>query len=169
MEPADVVIWIFLIFLAVPVVEIALFVEIGGAIGLVPTLAIVLMTAILGTYVIRRQGLRALDRLRTSAQSGVDPVGPLAHGALTFIAGVLLVLPGFFTDTLGFLLLIPQVRSLLIRWGASRVTVRTASFLHTRSRGTTPGRGDTIEGEYEIVDGDAPRRRGTSGWTRPLS
>jgi UPF0716 protein FxsA len=168
MGSADVAIWIILSFLAVPIIEIALFVKIGGAIGLLPTLGIVVLSAILGTYVIRLQGLRALERLRASAQSGGDPVGPIAHGALTFFAGILLILPGFFTDTLGLLLLIPQVRALLIGWGASRVTVRAASFVQARRGSTAPGGGETIEADYEIVDDGGSRRRGTSGWTRPM-
>ena len=88
----------------------------------------------------RWQGLQALDRLRASVQTGGDPVGPIAHGALILVAGVLLVLPGFFTDTLGLLLLIPPVRALLIRWGASRVTVRAASYVRGRGGPARAGR-----------------------------
>ncbi len=164
-------IWLFLIFVGVPVVEIALFVKVGGAIGVLPTLGLVLLSAVVGTYAIRLQGVRALERLRASAQAGGDPVGPIAHGAMIFVAGFLLVVPGFFTSAIGLLLLIPQVRTLLIGWGASRVTVRATSFVHARRQGGgAPGPADAIEADYEIVDeGDAPRRRGSSGWTRPQS
>jgi len=160
--------WLFLIFVGLPIIEIALFIEVGGAIGLVPSLLIVLLSAVAGTAIIRLQGLRALDRLRTSVQEGGDPVGPIAHGALVLVAGVLLLLPGFFTDALGLLLLIPVVRAQVIRWGASRLTVQAASFVRTR-QGPAPGPRDTIEADYEIVDEapDQPRRRGSSGWTRP--
>ena len=74
--------WLFLIFVGLPILEIALFVEIGGAIGLLATLAIIVLTAILGVGIMRWQGLRALDRLRASVETGGDPVGPIAHGAL---------------------------------------------------------------------------------------
>ena len=90
--------WLFLIFLGVPIIEIALFIKVGGAIGLLPTLAIVILTAIAGTALMRRQGLKALDQLRASLEQGGDPVGPIAHGALILVAGVLLLTPGFFTD-----------------------------------------------------------------------
>jgi UPF0716 protein FxsA len=160
--------WLFLIFVGLPIIEIALFIKVGGAIGLVPSLAIVILSAVAGTALIRLQGLRALDKLRTNVQEGGDPVGPIAHGALVLVAGVLLLLPGFFTDALGLLLLVPAVRALVIRWGASRLTVQAASFVHTR-QGQTTGARDTIEADYEIVDEppDRARRRGSSGWTRP--
>jgi UPF0716 protein FxsA len=156
---------LILIFIGLPILEIALFVEIGGAIGLLPTLAIILMTAIAGMAIVRWQGLRALDRLRASMETGADPGsdpgGPIAHGALILVAGVLLVLPGFFTDCLGLLLLVPPVRALLIRRGASRATVRAAAYVR---------RPETIEAEYEVVEDEGRRghdetRRG-SGWTR---
>jgi UPF0716 protein FxsA len=153
---------LFLIFVGLPILEIALFIEIGGAIGLLPTLGVILLTAVLGTAIVRWQGLRALDRLRASMETGGDPMGPIAHGALILVAGVLLVLPGFFTDALGLLLLVPPIRALLIRWGAPRATVRAASYVRR------PGPPVTIETDYEVVDDDFGRdaRRG-SGWTRP--
>ena len=79
-----------LIFVGLPILEIALFIKVGGAIGLLPTLGIILATGILGAAIMRWQGLRALDRLRASMETGADPVGPLAHGALILVAGVLL-------------------------------------------------------------------------------
>ena len=98
-------------------------------------------------------------------QAGGDPVGPIAHGALILVAGILLILPGFFTDTLGLLLLVPPVRAQLIRWGASRVTVRAARYV--RPGRAARGPRETIEAEYEVVDDGVERRRGNSGWTRP--
>lgn len=165
--------WLFLILVGVPIIEIALFIQVGGAIGLLPTLAIVIATAIAGTALMRLQGLKALERLRTSLERGGDPVGPIAHGALILVAGMLLLTPGFFTDTLGVLLLIPAVRDRVIRWGGSRLTVQAATFAQTRRsgprQGSSPGPRDTIDADYEIIeDGpDRPRRQGNSGWTRP--
>ena len=158
---------LILIFVGLPILEIALFIEIGGAIGLLPTLAIIVLTAVLGTAIMRWQGLRALDRLRRSMETGGDPTGPMAHGALILVAGVLLVLPGFSTDALGLLLLVPPVRALLIRWGASRATVEAATYVRRPGR---PGgsRPETIEAEYEVVEEPrASDARGGSGWTRP--
>ncbi len=152
-----------LILLGVPIIEIALFIKVGGAIGVLPTLGIVVATAIVGSALMRMQGMRALDRLRASAEAGGDPVGPIAHGALILVAGMLLILPGFFTDTIGILLLIPVVREQLIRWGASRVTVRAAGYVRP---GPAPSR-EVIDADYEVIDEGGGRRRGTSGWTRP--
>ena len=92
--------WLFLAFLTVPLIEIALFIQVGGAIGLWPTLAIVVLTAVLGTSLVRSQGRLALGQMRNSFQTLSDPAEPLAHGAMILFAGALLLTPGFFTDAL---------------------------------------------------------------------
>ena len=115
----------------------------------------------------RRQGLQALERLRASVERGGDPVGPIAHGALILIAGVLLVMPGFFTDAVGLLLLIPAVRRQVIAWGAARITVRAATMRARPARARRLAPHEAIEADYEVVDDGRSRRRGTSGWTRP--
>lgn len=158
--------WLFLIFVAVPILEIALFIEVGGLIGLWPTLLIVVLTALAGTLLVRHQGLQVLDQLRRSLEQGGDPVGPIAHGALILVAGVLLLTPGFFTDTLGLALLVPPLRSRLIAAGAARVTLHAAGTMRGGRRGPPPA-GDTIETEYEVIEPENQARRGDSGWTRP--
>ena len=102
--------YIFLAFLMVPLIEIGLFIQVGGAIGLWPTLAIVVLTAVLGTALVRSQGRLALGQMRNSFQNLSDPAEPLAHGAMILFAGALLLTPGFFTDAIGFALLMPPVR-----------------------------------------------------------
>ncbi|MBC6428461.1 MAG: FxsA family protein [Cellvibrionales bacterium] len=109
---------LLLVFIAVPLVEIALFIQVGGFIGLWPTLSIVVLTALVGTFFLRLQGLAVLARLRASLQTGDKPADLLAHGGLILAAGLLLLTPGFFTDGVGFALLIPPVRSVIIRWAA---------------------------------------------------
>jgi UPF0716 protein FxsA len=168
--------WLFLVFVTVPIIEIALFIQVGGWIGLWPTLAIVILTAVAGTMLVRVQGLQTLARLQSSLVEGGDPVSPIAHGALILVAGVLLLTPGFFTDAMGLALLIPAVRARLIRWGAARVTVQAAGFARAQGRGG-PGAGsgsepqhdvEIIEAEYEVIEEPEGRpRRGGSGWTRP--
>ena len=155
--------WFFVLILALPIVEIALFIQVGGAIGLWPTLGLVILAAVAGVALMRRQGLRTLERLTASLEAGGGPGEPLAHGALIFVAGLLLLIPGFFTDAVGLLLLLPPVRARLIGWGASRVIVRAA---HMEARTGAPRRQETIEADYEVVD-ERPARPGTSGWTRP--
>lgn len=157
---------LLLIFLAVPLIEVALFVAVGGLIGVLPTVLLCVLSAVVGTAVMRAQGLSSLDRLRASLEADGDPRGPIAHGALVLVAGMLLIIPGFFTDALGILLLIPAVRRLLIRWGASRVTVQAAGYVRPQRR-RAAGAGEAIDAEYEVVEPASAARRGTSGWTRP--
>ena len=99
---------LFLALLAVPIIEIALFIQVGGLIGLWPTLAIVLLTAMLGSQLIRAAGLGAFLALRSSISDMRDPTGPLFDGAMILLSGALLLTPGFLTDSIGLLLLIPR-------------------------------------------------------------
>ena len=167
-----------LLIIALPLIEIALFVQIGGMIGLWPTLALVIASSLGGLAVMRRQGAKSLIRLRESMETGGDPTGPLAHGALTMIAGILLFLPGLLTSACGLLLLVRPIRSWMIGRGAARMTVRATGFRRGGAPGTRPtGPGPvpsappgTIEAEYEVIEeaeDTGPRRPGTSGWTRP--
>lgn len=159
--------WLFALFLAVPLIEIALFVQVGGLIGLWPTLFIVVITALLGTALMRAQGALAMAQIRDSFNSLSDPAEPLAHGAMILFAGALLLTPGFFTDAVGFSLLIPPVRSAVFHWLRKRVHVQ--SF----STGPAPqqpryqrGPGDVIDGEFEEVSHENRPVQGPSGWTR---
>ena len=155
--------WIFLLFLAVPLIEIALFIQVGGAIGLFPTLAIVIVTAFLGTILVRGQGAQALGQLQTSFNELRDPSEPLAHGAMILFAGALLLTPGFFTDAVGFALLAPQVRAAVMKYVRSRVTVSGFQAEHPQQR---PGPTDTIDGTYTEVDIEPDPNAPPSGWTR---
>lgn len=162
--------WVLLAFLAIPFIEIALFIQVGGLIGLWPTLGLVVLAAVAGGALIRAQGLRALPRLRAMIEAGEDPTGPIAESALLVVAGILLLTPGFFTDALGLILLVPAARRALIRRAAA--SLRTRSVVLARARGAPPRRhpgGDTIEGEFEVLDDLPPAQRGASGWTRPRS
>ena len=153
--------WVLAPILAVPLIEIALFVTVGAWLGLWVTLAIVLGTAVLGVRVLRQQGLGAMQAYQRDGQTA-DPLSPLAHGALKAVAGLLLILPGFLTDTVGLLLLIPQVRNLAISKLASRV--QFASFTTTGGR---PARQDDwIDGDYEVVPPDRDKLCGGSKWTK---
>lgn len=148
--------WLFALFLAVPLVEIALFIQVGGLIGLWPTLAIVVITAIVGTMLVRQQGRLALAEVRGSFSNLNDPTEPLAHGAMILFSGALLLTPGFFTDTVGFLLLIPAFRRAAFRWIAARMQVQTFSY------GPQPDDGIVIDGSLTEAD----KSRDPSGWTK---
>ena len=155
--------WLFVPFVLVPLVEIALFIQVGGWIGLWPTLAIVVVTAILGTMLVRQQGVRAISELRGSINTLRDPTEPLAHGAMILFAGALLLTPGFFTDSCGFALLIPAVRRAVVRWVRARVKVERFDYGgYDAPRDPSP---DIIDGDYYEV-GERRPTHSPSGWTR---
>lgn len=156
--------WLFLLFLLVPLIEIALFIQVGGWIGLWPTLGIVIATAVAGTILVRSQGSQALQRLRQSFEDLRDPTESLAHGAMILFSGALLLTPGFFTDAVGFALLVPAVRTFLLARMKARVELHTVSRGHPHWRPSHPVDSEIIEGEYEVQH--SPRRDGPSGWTR---
>ena len=155
--------WLLLIFILVPIIEIGLFIQVGGWIGLWPTLAIVVGMALLGSWLLRNQGLRAIGDLQRSAQEFRDPTGPIAHGALIMFAGLLLLTPGFFTDIIGLLLLVPAVRTMAIQVLVRRMVAFNGAGFTT---------GPATHAQDDIVDADfveiSPRDeiRGPSGWTR---
>jgi UPF0716 protein FxsA len=161
--------WLFVAFLLVPLIEIGLFIQIGGLIGLWPTLAIVVLTAILGTYLVRSQGIMALNNLRGSFSRLEDPSEHLAHGAMILFAGALLLTPGFFTDFVGFALLAPPVRSGLINYLRKHIEVQR--FEMGPQDGpygprTRRPRDKVIDGEFhDITDLKKPTHQG-SGWTK---
>lgn len=160
--------WLLLAFLTVPLIEIGLFIQVGGLIGLWPTLAIVIGTAVLGTWLVRAQGAMALNDLRSSFSRQGDPTESLAHGAMILIAGVLLLTPGFFTDALGFALLMPPFRRAAFAYLRKRVHVAHFDMGNGPSEPKRhrhdPG---TIEGDYqEVHPSSTPGRDGPSGWTK---
>jgi UPF0716 protein FxsA len=104
---------VLFVFIAVPITEIAVFIQAGDQFGLWPTIAIVILTALLGTVLLRYQGLRTLGRVQESLQEGEVPVGEVFAGLCLLIAGALLLTPGFLTDTLGFALFVPSIRGFL--------------------------------------------------------
>lgn len=161
--------WLFIAFLSVPLIEIALFIQIGGLIGLWPTLAVVILTAILGTWLVRAQGRQAISNLQSSFSQLDDPSEPLAHGAMILISGALLLTPGFFTDFVGFALLAPPVRSAVFAWARKRLSVSSFEMggeMHTQRPHRPRPAEEVIEGEFtEVSDGKNPNHPG-SGWTR---
>ena len=156
--------WLLIPFVLIPLVEIALFIVVGGWIGLWPTLAIVVATAIAGTVLVRRQGVRAIAELRGSLQSLRDPTEPLAHRAMILLAGALLLTPGFFTAACGFALLLPAVRPAAYRWLRARVKVARFEY-GGPDYARSPSQPDIIDGEF--YEDEASREpRSPSGWTR---
>lgn len=104
-------------FLTVPILELLLFIYVEGRIGLARLLVAIVITAVLGAFLVRQQGFVVLSRLRADLASGVMPGHQLIHGALVLVGGALLLTPGFLTDAIGFALMIPAVREGLRRLG----------------------------------------------------
>ena len=104
----------FLLFVGVPLVELYLLIQVGAEIGAFPTIGLTVLTAVVGAALVRVQGFGVLARVRAATDRGELPALPMLDGALLLAAGLMLLLPGFFTDTLGFLLLIPPLRRLII-------------------------------------------------------
>ncbi|OOE64682.1 membrane protein FxsA [Salinivibrio sp. IB868] len=161
---------LLLLFILVPVIEIGLFIQVGGWLGLWPTLALVLITAFVGASLVRSQGLMTLASVQDRLNRGELPAQQILEGVMLAVAGVLLLTPGFMTDAMGMLVLLPGPRAALAKQVMKRVTVSQASFsqgnFHQGGNAQGPfgedpfrrgGRGDdgnTFEGEYERKDDD---------------
>ena len=139
---------IFLIFLAVPLVEIFLLIKVGNLVGAPWTIALLVLTALVGAWLVRLQGLSALNRVRQSAARGELPALELLEGLFLLAAGALLLTPGFFTDIVGFVCLTPWLRRSLIR-----LAVRRFSSIHPESTFPDPTQGNSsIETDYRRLD-----------------
>lgn len=111
------------LLLVLPIAEITMFIVVGREIGVLATLGLILLTAIVGSLLLRTQGFGILRRISEETRAGRVPGRELIHGAMILVAGVLLLTPGFVTDTLGFLLFIPKVRDLGWRLVKDRITI----------------------------------------------
>ena len=118
---------IFLLLLVVPLIEIAAFIVIGGQVGVATTLILILVTAIIGTMLLRRQGLAIVLQIRQELEANRIPARQLADGAMIAVAGILLLTPGFVTDAIGFLLFVPTFRAFVWRQIGKRLDVTVKS------------------------------------------
>lgn len=145
---------LFLLFLIVPLVEIYFLIQVGDQIGAGWTILAIVATAVIGAGLLRMQGLNTMQRAQLTLAKGQLPALELMESFALLISGAMLLTPGFITDALGFLLLVPAVRQVLIKkWMSS------AQFSAHRSMGKAFGQqqdGHIIEGE--IVDNDDERR-----------
>jgi len=145
-----------LLFLAaligIPLIEILVFIEVGSEIGALNTVIITVVTALIGVVLIRIQGLSVLMRARATLDRQETPVNEIFEGIFLALAGLFLIIPGFVTDTIGFLLLVPPLRRALAGYMASRSNFVAANVRQSARR---PG-GTVIDGEYEVVDDEEP-------------
>jgi UPF0716 protein FxsA len=143
----------FILFIVVPLLEIGLFVQVGSRIGAVPTIALVVLTAACGVLLLRWQGLMTLMRARGRMQQGQMPAQEMAEGIMLAFAGALLLTPGFFTDTVGFVLLLPGCRRALFGALGKRVFVGGASMGARPSHEANSG-GHVYDGEFSRTPQD---------------
>ncbi|WP_173934397.1 FxsA family protein [Chelativorans sp. Marseille-P2723] len=152
-----------IILLATPIIEIATFIWVGEHIGILATLALIFATAIAGTILLRIQGFGIFTRMRRTLEEGQVPGREVVHGVMILVAGILLVLPGFVTDTIGILLFIPPVRDLAWSFLRDRVIIigpggNERSWRRSQRRETRTI--DLDVREYSRSDGkDSPWRR----------
>ena len=142
-----------LIFLVIPAIEIALFVEVGGWVGPWWTVALTFVTAAGGLMVVRIQGIAVLESARRSLEQGDAPVLEVLDGACLAFAGIFLILPGFFTDALGALLLVPITRRAL------GVVFFARTWFASRGGGPRAD-DDALEGDFEEVTRDKTKETG---------
>ena len=154
-------------FIGVPIVEIAVFIQVGGYLGLWPTLGLVVLTAILGTWQLRAQGLATLMRARSQIDQGALPARELFDGTCLLVAGALLLTPGFLTDSAGFLLFLPPVRDYLRRRLARFIETRVETRIVTGGGEVPPGYGPIIDGDYSDVTGEPRPGENGPGENKP--
>lgn len=145
-----------IIFIGIPLLEIAVFMTVGDALGLGTTLLLALLTAILGGFILKYQGIYTIQAVQNSINQGKAPLAEIFDGFCLVAAGALLITPGFVTDTIGFLLLLPAFRS-FVRQTLSKHTnykVMPDSPQSNHPSNHPVDRKDVIEGEYERVDDD---------------
>ncbi len=145
---------LLILFICIPVVEIYLFIEVGGLIGTPATIGLIILTAIIGAHMLKAQGISTLSRAQKNLDKNRIPATELVEGITLLICGAFLLTPGFFTDTVGFILLIPSSR----RFFAKRIIQKYSgkifsSFSRKFSYSNNDhehksSSGETIDGEY---------------------
>ena len=132
------------LFILIPIIEISLFIEIGSIIGSFYTIILIFVTAIVGVFFVRQQGISTFQKLTSQLQNLETPVQTMFEGLVILISGILLITPGFFTDALGFLGLIPFTRIIFIKLVASYILSRYGKQSNQNK--------NTIEGEFIDID-----------------
>jgi len=164
---------LFLMFIAVPLIELALLIKIGEVIGILATVGLVIITAVIGVSLLRMQGVIALRKAQESLQAGRPPIDSVVEGVCLLVAGAFLLTPGLLTDAVGFLLLVPQIRSAIARWAFAKLQQSGQMDIRMSGGPGGPGRpplrpgprpgaapggrqpsGPVIEGEFTETDAE---------------
>lgn len=148
------------VLLGIPILEIAAFVVVGSKIGVLATLGLIFATAVLGSILLRIQGFELIGRIRREVDAGRVPGRELTHGVMLVAAAILLITPGFITDTLGFLLFIPAFRDLGWRFLRRRIVVSATTASARTFRGGFSG--------HDAPGRDWPRPDGAGQGSGPI-
>ncbi len=165
--------WLFFaLFVAVPIIEIVGFIQIGSLIGIWPTIGIVILTAIAGSILLRHQGMAALFQAQSKLARGTIPFDQVIDGICLGFAGALLLTPGFFTDFFGFLLFIPPFRRSLAWFVYDKVIKPHTHIYTTETSGPShPDErqdGQVIDGEFEDISDDVKKTPSEKQTKAPL-
>jgi len=140
---------VFLAFLIVPFIEIYLLLQIGGIVGVFPTIILVVSTAIIGAGLLRHQGMATWQRFQENLQRGEVPAYEMVEGPILLVGGALLLTPGFFTDVIGFACLIPSVRRRIAQYIIEKRLIQAGVAPGQQKTKAEPG---VIEGEFKRDD-----------------
>ena len=143
---------LLIIFVLIPVIEISLFIEIGSFVGSFNTILLIFTTALIGVYFVRQQGISTYSKLYNQLQNQEAPIQTMFEGLVILISGILLITPGFFTDALGFLGLIPLTRVIFIKIVANSVLSRYGMKNQSSDDGF-------IEGDFEEINDDEDKTK----------
>lgn len=153
---------ILALFIIIPIIEIFLFMRIGALIGVMPTLGMIILTAVIGVSMLKMQGLSTLQRAQNNLQENKIPATELIEGIILLLCGALLLTPGFFTDAIGFLMLVPHIRraaaKIIIEKGKLQIMNGSgfSGFSSTQGFDSSSGNqdGDIIDGECHKEDNE---------------
>lgn len=155
-----------ILFLAIPIAEIYLLIEVGSVIGVFPTILLVVGTAVLGAALLRQQGLSTITRFQNNMAAGQLPATEMLEGVLLIIGGALLMTPGFFTDAIGFLCLIPVSRKVIVHFLIKRSIIKVAGMSGASAYSTSgqhqapkDNDGSIYEGEFTEKEDDRIERK----------
>jgi UPF0716 protein FxsA len=149
-----------LLFIVVPIVELTLLIKVGSFIGVLPTIAIVFTTAVVGASLLRREGFSTLAKAQQRLQSGQMPATELVEGALLVVGGAFLLTPGFVTDAFGFACLLPPVRRRMATFLLKRMTlnVKTSSVFDATQQPFGPEIPDRERPDPTVIEGEFQRK-----------
>ena len=146
--------YLLIIFIILPIIEISIFIQVGGFLGTFNTILIIFLTAAVGVYFVRQQGFRTFQKISSELQNQQIPVQGMFDGLVILVAGILLVTPGFLTDIIGFLGLVPQTRVFLLGI-IKNLFLQRYSNVHKQYKKDMD---ETIDGDFIEIDDDSEEK-----------